>query len=428
MTAPTPYPPLLDPAVGTEQEARWSFWPVSYQFGDLTVISNAPLPLSGPKFSWVMRGVGELRASLQLADEEVRAIYPWDKVIPRKTGIVAVREVYDAQAARWVSSVFQHYTVWAAPRNPHSGRMEIVAYTVEGLWARRLITRAISWVGVDQATIAADLLNPALWSLIPLGGVMWPGWITVDPPGNLTGVARTFSYDEGQETNLLEAHQNRSQLSTNSYEWTTTPRLLSGTDAASAEAFRLQYVLGFPFLGRQLGEDYPVPRLRFDRNGGGNVVSFGLQYDGSNVPNIVWGRGNGYEANQVKTQVQNTDVFGNDEWDYGFLQTEARFSDPDVKSVNTLQDYCFRYMWERLSSEQFVTSLTIRADQAPFFGSYTLGDQAVLETNDLTWPPDWYNSDGYVELIARIFGMVVTPAQGDQAEKVELLISGEHAS
>lgn len=420
-----PYPPLVDPAVPLEQETRYTYWPVSYQFGDPTVISNAPLPLSGVQFSWVMRGAGELKGSLQLADDEVRALHPWDKIIPRKTGIVVVREVYLPESSRWVTSAVQHYVVWAAPRDPANGRMLITAHTVEGLWARRLITKAMTWSGADQATIAADLLLPSKFSKVPLGGGgLWPGWITVDPPG-LTGVARDFSYADGQETNLLEAHQNRSQLAVNGYEWTTSIRVLNGTDAASASTFRVQYVLGFPTLGRQLGDDYPVPRLRYDRNGGGNVLAFGLQYDGTSVPNIVWGRGNGYEAEQVKVQVQNTDLAGLNEWDYGYLQTEARFSDPDVKLQSTLSDYCYRYMWDKLGSEQFVSSLTIRGDRAPFFGSYSIGDEAILETNDPTWPPDWYDGSGYVELLVRIYGFVVTPRQGDKAETVQLLITGE---
>jgi hypothetical protein len=410
--------PELDPAATHEQQVVYTYWPVSYQFGDPTVISNKSLPLTGVKFSEIMRGVGELRASLQLADDEVRALYPWDKVIPRKTGIVVVRSVYDDASQTWISTAVQHYIVWSASRDPRTGRMNIMAMTVEALWARRLITKAMTWTGVDQTTIAADLLDPTKFSQIALGVGIWTGWITIDPPTTMTGVIRTHSYQQGQETNLLEAHQNRSQLATNSYEWTTKPRVLSGTDAASADTFRLQYVLGFPYLGRQLGDLANVPRLKFDKEGGGNVLSFGFQYDGTIVPNIVWGRGNGYEDIQVKALVVNT------EWDFGFLQTEARFSDPDVEVQATLVDYCNTYMVERLGSEQYLASLTIRGDRPPYFGTYTIGDAVILSTNDTTWPDNFYGTDGYVSLDSRIFGWTVTPPQGDNAETVQLMISG----
>lgn len=419
-----PYPPFQDAIVTTEQEVRWTYWPVSYVGGDCTVISNVPLPLSGVQMSEVMRGVGEFRGTLQLADQEVRDLYPWDKVVPRKTGIVAVREVFEPLAQRWVSMPIQHYVVWAAPRDPETGRMAIQAFTVEYLLARRLITKAITWTGVDQTVIAADLLNPTKFSAIPVGAGLFPGWITINPPTNLTGVPRDFSYSDDQETNLLEAHQKRSQLTTNSYEWTIKPIVLVGADAVSALSFRLVFVLGFPVLGRQLGDLLPVPRFRFDTGGGGNVIEFKTEYDGSDVPNIVWGRGKGYEDLQTKVQVQNVSPSGLNEWDLGALQTEARFSDPDVSVVSTLRAYCYRYMWERLGSEQFISQLKVRGDRPPFLDSYVIGDQAVLETNDQTWPPDYYDQSGYTEFAVRIFGRTLTPPQGDTAETVSLLVSG----
>jgi hypothetical protein len=419
-----PYPAPDDPAARLEQEAVYSYWPVAYVFGDPTVISNVSLPLSGVRFSETIRGVGELRASLQLDDDEVRAIYPWDKIMPRKSGIVVVRSVYNTVTADWDSTAIQHYIVWAAPRDPHTGRMSIYATTVEGLWARRLITKAMTWSGQDQTLIAADLLDPALFSKIPLGTGQWTGWINIDPPVAATGVARTFSYADGQETNLLEAHQNRSQLATNSYEWTTRPRVLVGDDAASAATFRLEYVMGYPRLGVGLGGVEPPKRMRYDTGGSGNVLSFGIQNDGSNVPNIVWGRGKGYDQLQVKALVTNTDAGGFSEWEYGFLQTEAKFSDPDVSLVETLTDYSRKFMWEKLGSEQYIPALTIRGNLPPYFGTYGIGDDIILESNDPTWRPDLYDDAGYVSFLLRIFGWVVTPPQGEQGEDIQIVLSG----
>lgn len=415
MTAP--YPAFLDPLGALEIEVRWTYWPVAYIAGDPTVISNVPLPLSGVQLSEIMRGVGELRATIQLADEEVRTIYPWDKIIPRKTGIVAVREVFDPVGVVWVSSAVQHYLVWAAPRDPQTGRMSIQALTVESLWARRLITKAITWANVDQAAMVADLLNPASFSQVALGGGDYTGWINVDAPSNTTGVLRSFSYDDNQETNLLEAHLARSKVD-NGYEWRTSVRVQSGADAVSASSFRCQYVLGYPRLGRQLGDLAALPRLRYDRAGGGNVLDFAYAYDGTEVANIVWGRGNGYEDLQVRALVTNP------EWLFGFVQTEARFSDPDVRVQATLTDYCNQYMWGKLGSEQFLSALTIRGDRPPYFGSYTIGDDVIIDTNDPTWPTDLYGADGFLSLTSRIFGWVITPPQGNNSEKIKLVVTG----
>jgi hypothetical protein len=429
MTVPVGSLDALGSNVPQSEEAavRYSYWPVSYQFGDPTVTSNAPLPLFGVKFTQVMRGVGMLRGFLQLNEPEVRELDPWSRVVPRKTGIVVVREQFDPEADQWVSAPVWHGIVWAAPRDPQSGRMEIMAQTVESLWGRRLITKAMSWSGQDQATIAADLLLPAQFSKVALGVGTWTGWINVDPPSGFTGVTRTWSYADGQETNLLEAHQARSQLATNPYEWTTGVRVLDGLDAVSANTFRVQYVLGFPRLGRSYAAGDAIDHLVFDREGSGNVSKFGYAYDGSNVPNIVWGRGNGYEELQVKTKVENLDTLGVPEWNYGFLQTEDRFSDPDVKVESTLIDYCVRHMRERLGSEQFITALTLRGDIPPYFGTYAIGDQQIVSTNDMTWQPDWYDTAGYVDLLTRTYGWTVTPPEGDRAETVELVISGGRA-
>ena len=416
----TPPFPLLagDPVVTPERQVRYTYWPVAYQFGDPTVISTVPLPLGGVKFSEVMRGVGEFTASLQLADDSVRALYPWDKIVPKKTGIVVVRGVFDEQAGTWQDTVIQHYTVFEAPTDPHTGRMSIKGFTVEGNWARRLITKAMSWSNVDQLVIAQDLLDPVKFSQIPLGAGMWPGWITVDPPTEFTGVSRTFAYEERQETNLLEAHQNRSQLATNSYEWTTRPIVLVGAGPNEASVYRIQYLMGFPRLGRELGDDWPVPRLVFDRLGRGNVTEFKPVNNASNVVNIVWARGNGYEELQTKALATYP------QWTQGFLQAEGRFSDPDVKEVNTLTAYALRQIYQSLSNERYISTLRIKGNQFPFFGSYDIGDQMIMQTNDLTGPPDFYNPSGFVEFLVRVFGWAVTPPQGDQDEEIELVVAG----
>lgn len=417
-----PYPRLIDDIVAPrQQQVRWSYWPVNFAFGDLAVISNTPLPLSGVKLSEVMRGAGQLVASLQLANAEVRALDPWSKIIPRKTGIVAVREVLDDISDQWVASAVQHYIVWAAPRDPKTGLMSIMGQTVESLWAKRLITKAITWTGVDQRQIPADLLNPALFSQIPLGTNPWTGWINVDPPVTNTGVVRNFSYLDRQETNLLEALQNRSQAVNNGYEWRTSVRVLSGTDAASASSFRCQYVLGYPRLGRSYGDPSGIPRLRYDIGGGGNVVDFDYRYDGARVANIVWGRGAGSDQLQAKALATKAD-----EWANGFLQTEARFSDPDVSDVSTLTDYCAAQIWQQLASEQYLSKVTLRGDLEPYFGSYFIGDDTIMETNDLTWPPSAY-TDGWVTLGTRIYGWTVTPPEKESPETVELLIGGVDA-
>lgn len=416
----------VDPSLtGQQAEVRYSYWPVNFAMGNLTVISNVPLPLSGVAYSKAMREVGELRATLQLADSSIRELYPWDKIIPRKTAIVVVREQQDLVTGEWIAQAGDAYTVYGAPSSPENGRLEITAHsTVEAMWARRLITKAMNWVNQDQTVIAADLCDPLKFSLQALGANPWPGYITVDPPTNMTGVLRTHNYTEGQETNLLEAQQARSQLATNPYEWTTGLRVLSGASAVSAQAFRPVFVLGYPQLGRRRSAAFPMPVLTYDVAGTGNVTSLKVNRDGSAVPNIVWGRGDGYEDLQVKAKIENIDQYGVREWEYGYLQSEERFSNPDVKVVATLADHMYHLMWDKLGSERYLAEVVVRGDLPPYFGSYVVGDDLLLRTNDLTWPPDQFQADGWVYLPGRIYGWTVQPPQGDGHEAIRLLVGG----
>lgn len=155
-----------------EQDVRYTYWPVNYYRGDPTVIGNAPLALSGVTFSKQMKGVGELRASLQLADPDVRAMNPWELVLPRKTGIVVVRSVLlDADANTFDHAVVWHGVVWTRDPSPATGRWEITARTIEYNWARRLITGPMAggdlvWAQKDRTLIVQDLLTPELFSQV----------------------------------------------------------------------------------------------------------------------------------------------------------------------------------------------------------------------------------------------------------------------
>jgi hypothetical protein len=155
-----------------EQLVVYTYWPVNYYRGDPHVIGNAPLPLSGVSFSEQMKGVGELRASLQLADADVRAMNPWELILPRKTGLVAVRSVLvDEDTDTWEHSAVWHGVVWERTPAPAAGRWEITARTVEYCWSRRLITGPMAggdlvWAQADRTEIVQDLLTPELFSQV----------------------------------------------------------------------------------------------------------------------------------------------------------------------------------------------------------------------------------------------------------------------
>jgi hypothetical protein len=497
-----------------EQIARYTYWPVTYYLGDATVISSAPLPLSGVKFSQIMKGVGELKGSLQLADPQVRAMNPWELVLPRKTGIVVVRSVMNTELGVEVHSVVWHGQVWAAPTSPETGRMEIVARTIEYAWSQRLITGPMAgvsaggepggdmvWAQKDRTVIVQDLLTPQKFSQVgppdnnglalasvdaasadrviinttdagqftvgeyarvlksdgtyreaadgtgtvfritavnPAGGVtavlltpqlaelsvtgdvliavsLFPGWITVDKPTKMTLRLHDHKYKRDQQTNLLEAHRDRSNVG-DGYDWYTTTRVLDGEDAYTASTYRVQYVMGYPRLGRVYGVD-DIPRFSYYVDGRGNALSPRTTYDGSGVTNVVWGQGAGYDAAALRAVATNSS-----DWANGFFMTEGRYSNPDVTLAGTLQDYTNAALVQSYANERFLSAITVRGDLPPYFGSYALGDDALYTTDD--WGnPDRPDGSRDVTYLTRIMGWTVTPMEGDNSEQVQLVLA-----
>jgi len=491
-----------------EQIVSYTYWPVVYYLGDPTVISNAPLPLSGVSFSSQLKGVGELKASLQLADPDVRAMNPWELVLPRKTGIVVVRSVLvDEEAGTYEHAAVWHGVVWTRDPVEETGRWEITARTVEYSWARRLITGPMAggdliWAQKDRTVIVQDLLTPEKFSqlgppstygtavatsgagtpdrvnvatadvgdipvgayvrvkdlggiykadaagttnifnvtsLVPAGATtavvvtpnfasnsltgdtvevinLWPGWITVDKPANMTLRLHDFSYKRDQQTNLLTAHQDRSKVG-DGYDWYTDVRVATGANALEASVFRCRFVLGYPRLGRQYGVD-EIPRFVFRVSGQGNVVKASPTYNGEGVANAMWGQGAGYDTDALRSLATNSS-----DWANGFLIAEDRYSNPDVSRSDTLDDYTVAAMVQTYANEQFLKSVTVRGDKPPFFGTYSLGDDA-LYSSDAWTNEDGPNGDRDLTYLTRIMGWTVTPPEGSNSETVDLVLAG----
>lgn len=420
--------------VGPEkpQNVSYSYWPVNYLNGDPTVIANAPFPLSGVQFSVIARGVGEMRASIQLADPEVRGMYPWDKFIERKTGIVVVRSVTNDDGTVEHTAPY-HGILWKATKDPDTGRMECTFQTIESAWARRLITGppplgmrdannvllpSCTWTQADQFQIVRDLLNPAFFSQLGVISGQFPGWINVDGPAGNSGVLRDMTYKRGSETGLLQAHQDRSKI-INGYEWYTSVKVQVGNDAYNASSFRINYVAGYPRLGRSYLAGDNLPRFSYLTEGRGNVTNISYASNSDSVSNVVWGTGAGYDDSALRVVARNPS-----DWTYGFLVTEERYSNPDVNQGATLQDQTNARLIQTYANERYIDALTVRGDLFPYFGSYDIGDDILVMTDDWTWP-DGPNGDRYTIFVARIMGWRVTPPEGEQSEHVDLLLAGK---
>lgn len=417
------------------QDVSYSYWPCNYLNGDPTIITNAPIPLSGVQFSVVARGVGEMQCTLQLADDEIRSRNPWELFVQRKTGIVVVRTVRNRDTGGLDHTPVFHGILWSQPTDPATGRMALTFQTVESLWAHRKITGpppmgfrdgngnilpGMNWSQVDQAQIARDLLDPSKFSQVGALPGQFPGWINVEGPSGNTGVLRDMSYPRNSETPLLTAHQDRSKV-INGYEWFTTQRVLTGNDAYNAGSFRVQFVMGYPRLGRAYSSGAEIPQFTYHVDGRGNVAKIAYAANGIDVANVVWGTGSGFDDDALR-------VFARypADWSNGFFVTEDTYSNSDVSIASTLQDQTNSKLIQSFTNERYVASVTLRGDLYPYFGSYAIGDDCLFTSDDWTLQDQ---PDGSRELtyVSRIMGWRVTPPEGENNETVDVMLAGQES-
>jgi hypothetical protein len=159
-----------------------------------------------------------------------------------------------------------------------------------------------------------------------------------------------------------------------------------------------------------------VPRVSYFVDGRGNALPPKYAHSGLAVPNAVWGNGSGLDDATVRALATNTQ-----EWDNGFLITESRYSNPDVSVQATLQDYTNAAILQALANEIYISELELRGDLQPYFGSYVIGDDLILVSDDWTLPD---LSDGTREKasLTRIMGWRVTPPEGNGTERVSLML------
>lgn len=290
------------------------------------------------------------------------------------------------------------------------------------LTTNAVVSHPVAWQNVDQQQIAADLLNPAKWSQIPLNAGSFPGWITIDPPTVPTGVQiQELEYQLNSQTNLLQAHQDRAQLA-NGYEWYTALRVLSGTDPLSANSFREQFILGYPRAGRQIAHGDPCPTFQSRIDGSGNVISYLMWYDGTQTNNIYWGSGSGYQSSAVQALAVDSS-----QWTEGFLMTEGQYQNTAISDQVTLQAYTNAQIIGDIASEFYLYQLAVRGDLPPTLDTYGLGDDITFVADDWIWP-DGVAGDRMVTIQSRIVGLTIVPPEGTNGEKVSVLINSAQLS
>lgn len=392
MTAPAPAP--------TDVHYR-------YAFSDLrTGARIGDLPLIDVDWSVALGGAaGKLTASINVADPDVRALDPWAVAVPRRTALYVHRtEIYPGRPPR--PHVPWGGIVWDIDPDPAAGRLKLSCATFESYFARRYIDEDRFYSATEQTAIHAGLLSHfqtyrpgasirVQATPIPTGRVRDRDWLADDDKRLDEALAELAAVEDG-------------------FDWYIRPYLNETTNR-----YEQAVAYGYPRLGRTV--DQSGLRLRYLRDGRGTVVDTPqVKRQGSVVANEVRCAGGDVDDVQIREVVTAADL-GRDEIGRGYPLLQDLYSDTEVKVRSTLVDHGAAALRQGWASEVLLTGVTIRSDQRPTLADIDLGDDVLLETDDVTWPRP-------VTLLGRVWGMKTRARQGATSECTQLVLAGEGLS
>lgn len=184
------------------------------------------------------------------------------------------------------------------------------------------------------------------------------------------------------------------------YTITTTRNVISGLYTRTLQ-------IGYPMLGIQNETASP---LSFDYPG--NVLNYYESTSMTNAATHLYLLGAGEGSDMVVGTAVQSDLIG-----VGWKRYDAVESRKDVDNQFTINSLAAQMGWLR-RPPLTVIKVFMKADMDPIFGSYGLGDTALVSIVDPKHP------DG-TTISARIVSWEYRPASDDTVETVELVFAGD---
>src|SRR6266487_2861902 len=251
---------------------------------------------------------------------------------------------------------------------------------------KRYVDPDVTYAGVDQGLILKDLLVQAAAKV--------GGDLRVDLPSDAsltTGTARTISYLTTDLKPVSEAAQELANQQ-GGFEFS-----LDGYWSGST--FRHRLAFGFPQMGTRGGGivSWDLP--------GGAIARYDWREDGSDIANEQFGIGDDGSGHVLLSRVKALDV------GRPLLQGTSSFR--AVSQAAALLAWTQKRAARTVSPVDAAT-ISVAGAKPPAFGTYGLGDDAVLQLND-----PW---GGNVATLWRIRGWNLNPPRRGKGEVVDLLV------
>ena len=293
--------------------------------------------------------------------------------------------------------------IWLSPYTDNPPQRQVRAADDWSYFGHRVIAKTLTYAGVDQLTIAKEIMDNALADQGADIG------ITVPTP-TASGVLRDRTFNSYEVKPVREAVEQLSQVD-NGFDFAIDAAWDAATGALT-KTFRLSY----PRRGRsfqQTGHVFEVGR---------NVIDWTWPTDGTRVGNkvIAVGRGDG-SSTMISTQSDVSQIQPLASGGPGYPLLETTISRTDVSVQSTLDALAVARL-KSSATPVTLPEIKVRADIDPVFGSYITGDSCRFIV-----PPDISPRfpDG-LDSFFRIVGWDV--AVGDDGDEEVTLILGDEFS
>lgn len=350
----------------------------TYIFTDLlTGTVKAELPLTGVSFSSQLDGVGSFSGTLPLGDPRITALDWQDALEEARTAIFVDRD----GVLVWGG------ILWTLSRG--NAAITLGAQDFWSYFSRRYVTKTVSWTNVDQLTIAASLINTAQLAK--------NGNIGVIVPTVVSTVLRSQTIPADQFTDVASAVQSLATLQ-NGFDFAIDV-LYSGTPPTP----KLSLTLSYPGRGRFAAASGLVFSLP------GNILSYTWPEDGTAFATTVYALGSGSGPTMLRSTASTPALL---DAGYPLLETTVPYKSTIQQSLLDAQAQSQAVV---LGQPVIAATLMVRADADPVLGTYSVGDEARVQIQDVQFPAP-------IDAAYRIIAMTVNPPSAGTYESVSVTL------
>lgn len=356
-----------------------------YIFADLlTDKVTVELPLYGTTFSRRICKVGEFGGSFGLNTEGITNSDVVNGTIPGRTAVYIERD----------NQLVWGGIIWSRTWQEQSKSFQYYGQTFDSYFFLSDIRNTLQYVNKDQRNIVIDLVQRS--QAMPYRGLR----IATPPtfPNNILRSPNFFWYDAwtfGKALEYMAEFEDGLDYYVNvQYDaFGDFSRKLIVNDRIGASLDDTQLIFDFP----------------------GSIKNFWYPENASKGATTISGIGAGEGAASIRSLAVKQALL-----DGGHPELVQFYTNKDIKTLTTLQSHLLQEM-RLLAAPVVQPTYEIDSDREPAFGSYALGDHALIKLDSVR-----FNEP--LELYTRIVGWDVKPSQSSGSEEVKIITAGEEDS